>query len=78
MDPQWEAALDALEERVREQEEAVAHFGRISDGAELPRVTTPLPSYLALRALALLDRSRAVETKVADQLHRLRAARHSA
>jgi hypothetical protein len=77
MDPQWEAALDALEERVRAQEEAVAHFGAIP-GGELPTMHAPLPSYLALRALALLERSRDVESQVADHLHRLRALRHSA
>jgi hypothetical protein len=74
MNAEWEMALDALEERVRAQEEAIAHFGRIPDG-ELPKVTTPLPSYLALRALALLDRSRTIESQVADHLLRLRAAR---
>jgi hypothetical protein len=77
MDLQWEAALDALEERVRAQEEAIAHFGRITAAGELPTVHTPLPSYLALRALALLERSRDVEAEVADHLHRLRAVRHA-
>jgi hypothetical protein len=76
VNPQWEAALDALEERVRAQEEAIAHFGRIPS-AEVPKVDTPLPSYLALRALALLERSRDVESQVADHLYRLRAVRHS-
>ena len=74
MDPAWEGALDALEERVRAQEEAVAHFGRIP-ATELPKVETPLPSYLALRAMALLERSRDVESQVADHLRRLRVAR---
>ncbi|HVT77415.1 MAG TPA: hypothetical protein VHD87_10320 [Acidimicrobiales bacterium] len=77
MNPEWESALDAIEERVRAQEEALAHFGRISAVAGMPKVETPLPSYLALRAMALLERSRAVETQVADHLHRLRGLRHS-
>jgi hypothetical protein len=76
MDTLWEAALDALEERVRAQEEAIAHFGQIPT-ADLPNVHTPLPSYLALRALALLERSRDVEAEVADHLHRLRAVRQA-
>lgn len=75
-EPQWEAALDALEERVRAQEEAIAHFRRIPMG-ELPTIETPLPSHLALRAMALLERSRTMETQVADHLHRLRAVRHT-
>ncbi|HVV35252.1 MAG TPA: hypothetical protein VHC63_01530 [Acidimicrobiales bacterium] len=77
MNPEWEAALDSIEERVRAQEEAIAHFGRIAAIGEMPTVETPLPSYLALRAMALLERSRAVETQVADHLHRLRALRHN-
>ena len=77
VDVAWERCLDTLEERVRAQEEAMSHFGRIPSG-DLPKVDGPLPSYLALRALSLLERSRALETQAAEQLHKLRVVRHPA
>jgi hypothetical protein len=71
----WEAALDIVEERVRAQEQAIAHFSVIPNG-ELPAVDGPLPQHLALRAMALLARSRDVEAQIGEHLHRLRSVRH--
>ena len=70
----WEQALDVVEERVRAQEQAIAHFSVIPNG-DLPHVDGPLPQHLALRAMAVLARSRDVEAQIEEHLHRLRAVR---
>lgn len=68
----WADLLDAFEERLRRQEAALRGGTAPPDGMELPAPDHPLPPELRSRALALLDRSWALEAKVGREVARRR------
>ena len=65
----WDEALDEFEAALDAQERAV-ETGEVDDFPAFmpPRLAAPLPVELAERAQALLDRSRAVEQRLATWL----------
>lgn len=64
----WDAALDALEERLRRQEAVAAmNSGDLPDD-QLPHVEGPLPPELQARAATLLERTRRLEDVVEARL----------
>lgn len=69
---EWDAALAALEERLRQQEAVVEGRSSHPPTDALPMPVGPMPGDLALRALALLDRSRALEQRAGRELARRR------
>lgn len=71
----WDDVLDAVEERVRAQEVAI-YLHTPMPANPLPVGEGPMPPHVALRALALLEHSRALEAQASEELHRLRAVRH--
>ena len=63
----WADALDALEERLRRQEQALANGGEVTADQWTPAEGL-VPEELVPRAVALLERSRALEAEVADMV----------
>jgi hypothetical protein len=70
----WADALDALEERLRAQEAVVLGSPIPPPDEGLPMLDGPVPPALLARALALLERSRALEERAVRELDRVRRA----
>lgn len=70
----WPALLDALEEQVRRQQAALQGEAEAPPALCLPETLAGMPAGLAPRAIALLDRCRELEGRVAAEVRRRRPA----
>lgn len=66
----WPALLDALEEQLRRQEDALRGEAEVPPMIRLPQMVEAIPDGLAPRAMSLLDRCRALEAEVEAEVRR--------
>ena len=70
----WPALLDALEEQLRRQEDALRGEAEAPPVLSLPQGGEAIPAGLVPRAMSLLDRCRALEAQAEVEVRRRRPA----